>query len=367
MQHGALVEKDFGAGVAQDVQVVAAGEIEEAVVGARGGDDAHATAGARLGGDESQEHLVGHDVGGDEREFAPAVGGEGDELVPDGVVGEVGPAAHDLDTGGASRRGLHGQLGAEGFGVAVGGETPVGGEDAREVGDGGPFDERAEITETAFAGRGAGVLAREVLPAHDGRAAVEHGELAVVAQVGRVARLPGGHRHESRELAPGVRELAEQRVVGVARAQVVHQHAHLHALARAGGQQAHEFSPGGVGAEDVGEQLDARTGARDLLAQREEGRGAVGVVQERHAVARRGGVLRAGAVRGRGPVGGAHTAGDAGDGDADAAHLMALAHAEEDEEEQAEDRGQEHEEAPGQDVAGRPAFAELAAGHVKRE
>jgi hypothetical protein len=159
--------------------------------------------------------------------------------------------------------------------------VPVGVEVAREFGDDGARHEQVEVDEVGLRAAQE-VVVGQVAPARDGKGAVGDEELVVHALVeaaevggelpqGRQRRIaPVGEGIEEPDLDPGIGGQTEQRFVESRGIEIVQKQPHANAARGRIAQRAQHQPAGGVVGDQVGLQIDGRSGAGDELDPRRE-------------------------------------------------------------------------------------------------
>ncbi len=181
------------------------GEVDEKVVGLLGKEDADIDSAQGGGLEGGEDAIVGDEVGrGDPEAFVGEAGGLDDEELP-GVVGIGGAGGHDLEAlvGGAGE-GLGGY-----FGDVVGGPEPVLEKDELDGLHGGTAEAEVGVTPSAEAFASAEVFVADIQSAHEGFAAVDDDDLAVVAKVQLEARPPVAVGAEGAGLDAGLLHFAQ--------------------------------------------------------------------------------------------------------------------------------------------------------------
>ena len=109
-----------------------------------------------------------------------------------------------------------------------------------------------QIAERLVRRLGLPVAAVDVQAAGEAERAVDHQDLAVVAQVERMQARGHERRVEHRDVDAALAQRLHRRAGGKARIDVVDQHAHLDAALRCAGERGDELGADAVAVEDVG-------------------------------------------------------------------------------------------------------------------
>ena len=144
------------------------------------------------------------------------------------------------------------------------GVAPVGEENLVEQLDGGTLDDRAEVAPALLERPRPHVLEREVVAAEDDTLLVEHGDLAMIAEIRRAAPLQHQHWHEALHLAAGLPEWIHEAAAAQETTHGVEQQPYFHPLARALRQQFHDPPPRVIATENEGHQVDRMSGPANL-------------------------------------------------------------------------------------------------------
>ena len=170
-------------------------------------------------------------------------------------------------------------------------EGPVRFEERLGVGGDVPADDGRDVTPPGSAGRRERrphVFAREVHPPGEDALAIEHGELAMAAQVGPAANRRMTERHERAHLGAGRAEDLRRVALRTRGADRVQDHANANPLLRAVFQRVHDRTTRRVVTEDEHRQIDRAFGAANELEDARIRRLAGGEELERIATPRRG-------------------------------------------------------------------------------
>ena len=322
VEEARLVEVDLRPGLEHVVEEGVGRQVDHPRVGAGREEQPHVDAGQRGGLERRVEHVGGEEVGGFNPD-APAGVGDGvavglEQRAPL-AEGAAGEHLHDVvrEAFGAGVVAFVSQADARGGG-------PVAQKRGLKPRHAGPLDAEVGVAPRPPVGAD-DVAVGDVHAADVARAAVDDGNLAVVA----VVDLAGEEREldveEGAHLDAGAAHLLEEALVHAAAPYVVVENPDFDPLARLGHQGVAQAEPRGVVVEDVVLEVDVVVRCGDVTQQRLHLRGAVDVGGDA-ASAERDGVARVAEQAGQRPVLGRELLPFVGPG-LEQLHVDALAHA----------------------------------------